>query len=155
MIKASYRAIPWHPWVYFGELLDYASILFLLARMDIAKIKCTFAATTQNRRILMSIILIKQKNPFPDFNIHKYNMKIATYIFYSDTPAINNGSTYAQLLNSISCYGGKRVWRQIKKDLEEVNAVTIPSVSAIVLDLKSETKFSTLSAHLRLKIAYI
>jgi len=82
-------------------------------------------------------------------------MKIATYIFYSDTPAINNGSTYAQLLNSISCYGGKRVWRQIKKDLEEVNAVTIPSVSAIVLDLKSETKFSTLSAQLSLKIAYI
>mmetsp|Transcript_5060 Transcript_5060/g.7746 ORF Transcript_5060/g.7746 Transcript_5060/m.7746 type:complete len:562 (-) Transcript_5060:1187-2872(-) len=61
-------------------------------------IQKTHQATTQFARIPMSTHLTKHyKSPNPAFNVPRRNEAIATDTVYADTPAIDNGSTCAQI----------------------------------------------------------
>ena len=61
-------------------------------------IKRTFKITMQYAHIPMSTVLKKHyKSPFPALNVHRRNEPVATDMVYSDTPAINDGSTSAQI----------------------------------------------------------
>ena len=70
---------------------------FLHASIDV--IRRTFAATTQYARTNIGGLQLKKtfKTPFPACNIHRRNEAVATDTIYSDTPAIDNGATIAQL----------------------------------------------------------
>ena len=61
-------------------------------------VKKTFQLTAQHARTLMATILKKHyKSPFPALNVSRRNEPVDTDTFYSDTPAIDNGSTSAQI----------------------------------------------------------
>ncbi len=61
-------------------------------------IKKTFENTTQFARMPMSDTLKKAyRSPFPACNIHRRNEPVATDTVYSDTPAIDDGATAAQI----------------------------------------------------------
>ena len=62
-------------------------------------VRRTFDCTTQNARMPVSDSTLKQtyKSPFPALNVHRRNEAVATDTVYADVPAINDGSTCAQL----------------------------------------------------------
>ena len=62
-------------------------------------IKHTFDATTQFARTVMGGKHLRKtfKTTFPVCNVHRRNEAIATDTVYSDVPAIDNGSTMAQI----------------------------------------------------------
>ena len=61
-------------------------------------IKSTFEVTTQYARLPMSTLLKKHyKSPFPVLNVHRRDEPIATDTIYLDTPAIDLGTTIAQV----------------------------------------------------------
>ena len=61
-------------------------------------IKETFARTTQMARMPMSETLKNFfRSPYPAMNVHRRNEPVATNTFYSDTPAIDDGATSAQI----------------------------------------------------------
>ena len=54
--------------------------------------------STQYYRMPISTILKKHyKSPFPALNVSRRNEAVATDTVFSDTPAIDNGSTMAQI----------------------------------------------------------
>lgn len=64
--------------------------------MDV--IKKTFGCTTQYARTQMSAILKNHyRSRFPALNVKRRDEPVATYTVYSDTPAIDDGSTAAQI----------------------------------------------------------
>jgi len=66
------------------------------APLDI--IKCTFAATTQYARNAYHLPFRKHfKSRFPALNVHWCQEPVATDTVYADTPAIDDGSTCAQI----------------------------------------------------------
>ena len=70
----------------------------LLAWMHFDKVKHTFEATTQYNVIRTSTTLLKHyKPPFPALNVHWRNQPIAKDTVYSDTSAIYNSRTLAQI----------------------------------------------------------
>lgn len=70
---------------------------FLHATADV--VKRTFAVTTQYARSLSTSTLMKKtfRSPFPALNVHRRREAVATDTVYSDVPAIDNGSTAAQI----------------------------------------------------------
>ena len=62
-------------------------------------IKRTFEKTTQYARIPMGTTLLKKhyKSPNPALNVQRRNESVATDTVYSDTPAVDDGSTVAQI----------------------------------------------------------
>ena len=61
-------------------------------------IKKKFDLTTQFYRTPASTILKKNfKSPFPAFNVKRRHEPVATDTIYSNTPAIDDGSTSAQI----------------------------------------------------------
>ena len=69
---------------------------FLRAPIDV--IKHTFEATTQYARSgwITGRIFDTHRAPFPALNVRRRNEGVATDTFYSDTPAVDDGSTCAQ-----------------------------------------------------------
>ena len=58
----------------------------------------TFKATTQYARMPTSSLLTKRyKSPYPALNVTRRQEDVSTDTVYSDTPAIDNGSTQAQI----------------------------------------------------------
>jgi len=92
---------------------DYEALRPMFGWLPTDTIKRTFAVTTQFARIPMSTILKKHyKSPFPALNVHRREEPIATDTVYSDTPAIDDGSTSAQIFVGTEslltdCYGMK------------------------------------------------
>lgn len=78
---------------------DYEALhpFFLNTTVDV--IRHTFAATTQFARTNIGGLQLKKtfKTPFPACNVHRRNEAVATDTIYSDTPAINDGATIAQI----------------------------------------------------------
>jgi len=75
---------------------DYESFCLISAWLPADKVKCSFEATMQYACIPMSTILRKHyKSPFQAKNV--WQEAIATDTVYTDTPAIDNGSTSAQI----------------------------------------------------------
>ena len=77
---------------------DYASLQRFFAYLPVDIIKRTFANTTQYAKTTLSTILKKHyKSPFPAFNVRRRDEPVATDYIYSDTPAVDDGSTGAQI----------------------------------------------------------
>ena len=70
---------------------------FLHATADV--VKQTFEATTQYARSVSSSTLMKKtyRSPFPGLNVHRRREAVATDTVYADVPAVDNGSTAAQI----------------------------------------------------------
>ena len=63
-----------------------------------ATIKDTFKCTTRWARYTGTYPLRKHfKSRFPALNVHRRNEPVATDTIFSDTPAVDNGSTCAQI----------------------------------------------------------
>ena len=68
-------------------------------------VKRTFQATTQLGRLSSATHLKRQyQSPNPALNVHRHNEPIATDTVYADTPAIDDGSTCAQLFFGTKTY---------------------------------------------------
>ena len=87
-----------------GEILvekkepDYESLKPYFNWAPTNVIKKTFKLTTQYARTPASTILKKNfKSPFPAFNVKRRHEPVATDTIYSNTPAIDDGSTSAQI----------------------------------------------------------
>ena len=77
--------------------IDYESLRPKFGWLPTDIIKRTWDTTTQFYRMPMSTHLKKTyKSPFPALNVHCRNEDLATDYIYSDTPAVNDGSTGAQ-----------------------------------------------------------
>ena len=77
---------------------DYSSLRKFFGWLPTDIIKKTFEHTTQYARTPISTILNKHyKAQFPAFNVRRRNESVATDTIFSDTPAIDDGSTMAQL----------------------------------------------------------
>ena len=75
---------------------DYASLRPLFGWLSPDIIKKTFENTTQYARIPTGTLLKKTfKSPNPALNVARRNEAVACDIVYSDTPAVNDGSTAA------------------------------------------------------------
>ena len=69
---------------------------FAWAPVDV--IKHTFAVTTRYAKNILHLPLRKHfKSRFPALNVHRRREPVATDTVYSDTPAIDDGSTTAQI----------------------------------------------------------
>ena len=77
---------------------DYEALREYFGWLPTDVIKKTFEITTQYARIPMSTVLKKHyRSPFPALNVHRRNEPVATDTVYSDTPAVDDGSTSAQI----------------------------------------------------------
>ena len=77
---------------------DYGSLRPFFGWLPTDIIKRTFNCTTQYACTPMSTILKKHyKSPYPAFNVRRHDESVATDTIFSDTPAIDDGSTMAQL----------------------------------------------------------
>jgi hypothetical protein len=75
---------------------DYKSLRPYFGWLNADVIKKTFENTTQYARIPMGTLLKRAfKSPNPALNVHRRSEPVACDIVYSDTPAIDNGSTAA------------------------------------------------------------
>ena len=78
--------------------VDYERLQPRFGWLPINTIKRTFEVTTQYARMPMSVLLKKRyRSPYPACNVPRRNEPVATDTVYSDTPAIDDGSTCAQL----------------------------------------------------------
>jgi hypothetical protein len=76
---------------------DYARLRPFFGYLSADIVKRTFAKTTQHVRMPHSEILHRHhKAQFPARNVIRCNEPVATDYVYSDTPAVDNGSTGAQ-----------------------------------------------------------
>ena len=86
---------------------DFVSLMPFFAYQPVEAIKHTWLNSTQFARIPMSTHLKRHfKSPFPAHNVPRRSEPLATDTVYSNTPAVNNGSTYAQFfvgLESMVC----------------------------------------------------
>jgi len=70
---------------------------FAWAPLDVIK-KTFFAVTTQYARNVYCLPFRKHfKSHFPALNVHRHQEPVATDTVYADTPAIDDGSTCAQI----------------------------------------------------------
>jgi len=77
---------------------DYEELRPRFAWLPTDIIRETFDKTSQYARISMSEVLKKRyKSPNPALNIHRRNEPVATDTIFSDVPAVDDGSTCAQL----------------------------------------------------------
>ena len=77
---------------------DYSLLKPYFSWLPTDIIKKTFSSTTQYARTPMSTVLKKNfKSPFPALNVSRRNEPVATDTVYSDTPAVDDGSTSAQI----------------------------------------------------------
>jgi len=77
---------------------DYAALRLMFGWLPEDIIKSTFEVTTQYARLPLSTLLKKcYKSPFPVLNVHRWDEPIATNTIYLDTPAIDSGTTIAQV----------------------------------------------------------
>ena len=77
---------------------NYETMRPLFGWLPTDVIKETFARTTQMARMPMSETLKNFfRSPYPAMNVHRRNEPVATDTFYSDTPAIDDGATSAQI----------------------------------------------------------
>jgi hypothetical protein len=76
---------------------DYARLRPFFGYLSADTVKRTFAKTTQHARMPHSAVLQRHhKAQFPALNVTRRNEPIATDYVYSDTPAVDDGSTGAQ-----------------------------------------------------------
>ena len=81
---------------------DFALLRPFFAWAPIDTIKRTFDVTTRWARATEQVPFRKHfKSRFPALNIHRRREPVATDTIYSDTPAINNGATAAQIFVGI------------------------------------------------------
>ena len=77
---------------------DYEGLHEYFGWLPTDVIKKMFDITMQYACILMSTVLKKHyRSPFPALNVHCHNEPVATDTVYLDTPAVNDGSTSAQI----------------------------------------------------------
>jgi len=77
---------------------DYQALMPMFGWLPTDVIQQTFAVTTQYARLPMSMLLKKRyKSPFPALNVHRRDEPVATDTIYSDMPAIDLGTTIAQV----------------------------------------------------------
>jgi len=82
---------------------DYSSLRDYFLRASISSISKTFDATTQYARAgwISGHITDTYRSPFPALNVKRRHEPVATDTIYSDTPAIDDGSTCAQFFVGI------------------------------------------------------
>lgn len=103
---------------------DYDALAQYFGWLPTNIIKQTLAHTTQWYRTPASTIYkILRKSPFPAYNIPRRNEDVATDTIFSDVPAIDNGSTMAQMYVGTTthvrdAYGMKRE-REFANTLED------------------------------------
>jgi hypothetical protein len=103
---------------------DYESIRPKFGWLSKDIIKETFVWTTQYVRLPGSEILKKRyKSPFPALNVHRREEPVAMDTVYSDIPAIDDGSTCAQLyvgtLTTVADVYGMKSKKQLVNTLED------------------------------------
>ena len=78
---------------------EYESLHPFFLHQSVDTIKRTFEATTQYARTNIGGLQLKKtfKTPFAACNVHRRNEAVATDTVFSDVPAIDDGSTAAQL----------------------------------------------------------
>ena len=78
---------------------DYESLRPFFLHQSANTIKRTFAATTQYARTNIGSLQLKKtfKTPFAACNVHRRNEAVATDTIFSDVPAVDDGSTAAQI----------------------------------------------------------
>ena len=78
--------------------LDYSTLRSMFGYLPVDIVKKTFQSTTQYAGIPMSTVLKKRyKAVYPALNVHCRSEPVATDTVYSDTPAIDLGTTSDQL----------------------------------------------------------
>jgi len=82
-----------------GKQPDYVQLKPFFLYASPSTIKRTFDASTQYGRSAMGGVHLKKtyRSPFPALNVHRRNEAVATDTVFSDTPAVNNGATMAQI----------------------------------------------------------
>ena len=103
---------------------DYESMKPLFGWLPVDIITKTFNNTTQYARIPQSTVLKKHyKSPNPALNVHRRNEDVATDTVFSNTPAIDNGSTAAQIFvgcqSMVTDIYGVKTDKQFVKALED------------------------------------
>ena len=103
---------------------DYKVLAPRFGWLPVDLIKRTFAVTTQYARTPASTVLKKHfKSPFPALNVHRRDEPVATDTVYSDTPAIDDGATSAQLFvgteSLLSDIYGMKTDKQFVNTLED------------------------------------
>jgi len=107
---------------YTATPVDYHRLRPFFGWISVETIKRTFEHTTRYARYSGSYPLRKHfKSRFPALNIHRQNEPVATDTIFPDTPAVDNGSTCAQIFVGtkslvVDAYG-------IKTDGEFVNTL--------------------------------
>ncbi len=77
---------------------NYEALRPCIAWAPLDIIKRTFSATTQYARNVYHLPFRKHfKSRFPALNVHRHQEPVATNTVYADTPAIDDGSTCAQI----------------------------------------------------------
>jgi hypothetical protein len=77
---------------------DYNALCKYFGWLPVDIIKKMFEHTTQFAQTPISTILKKHyKSPFPAFNVYRCQESVATDTIFSNTPAIDDGSTMAQI----------------------------------------------------------
>ena len=81
------------------KLLDYEALRPFLLNATSDVVKRTLEATTQYARSVSSSNHMKKtfRSPFPALNVHRRREAVATDTVFSDTPAVDNGSTCARI----------------------------------------------------------
>ena len=81
------------------SIKDFEKYRKYFLHVPVTTIQKTFQATTQfaNSGWITGHIRNTYKSPFPALNVHRRNEDVATDTIYSNVPAVDNGSTCAQL----------------------------------------------------------
>ena len=104
---------------------DYEQLRKFFGYLPVDIVKNTFEHTTQHARVPISTLLKKRyKSPFPALNVHRRNEDIGTDTVFSDTPAIDDGSTMAQIFvgqdSLVTNVYGMKSEKQFVNTLEDV-----------------------------------
>ena len=87
-------------------------------------IQRSFQCTTQHACTPMSTLLKKHyKSPFPAFNVYRHNESVAMDTVFADVPAIDDGSTKAQIFAGMDTFitdvYGMKAEKQFVNTLED------------------------------------
>ena len=89
---------------YTATPVDYHRLRPFFGWISVDTIKRTFEHTTRYVRYSGSYPIRKHfMSRFPALNIHRRNEPVATDTIFADTPAVNNGSTCAQIFVGTKC----------------------------------------------------
>jgi len=87
-----------HPTEVTATSQDFDQLRPLFGWLPVDIIKKTFKRTTQYARTTISTVMKKHyRSPFPALNVFRRDEPVATDTVYSDTPAIDDGATCAQI----------------------------------------------------------